>query len=42
MGNIAVTVGDTEGTRADVGDHSFWKRGPTAILDKRIINLDTG
>ena len=29
-------------SRADVSAHGFWKRGTTAMLDIRIVNLDAG
>ena len=29
-----------EETRADVGDHEFWRQGTTALFDVRIVNLD--
>ena len=28
--------------RADVSAHGFWKRGTTAMIDIRIVNLDAG
>ena len=29
-------------SRTDVSTHGFWKRGTTAMLDIRIVNLDVG
>ena len=29
-------------SRADVSAHGFWKRGTTAMVDIRIVNLDAG
>ena len=29
-------------SREDVSDHSFWKRGTTAMFDIGIVNLDSG